>query len=195
MSRLIARILLAIFVIPLASIVYLVGWRLFQAWAWRHYYYGSPWATEEWSFIVAGALGWIFVGAWWFLLWRKSVRWTGGRIVFTLAATGLSLLMAAAVYSLVKNIVDSNFGSFIGSTCAPMLWLVGTIFAWRETRAERAERVSRSTRGAVACPTCGYNLTGLREARCPECGSQFTLDQLLAVQRDAGAAGPSELDG
>jgi predicted Zn-ribbon and HTH transcriptional regulator len=32
----------------------------------------------------------------------------------------------------------------------------------------------------MACPNCGYNLTGLREARCPECGSQFTLDELFA---------------
>ena len=38
---------------------------------------------------------------------------------------------------------------------------------------------------AIACPTCGYNLTGLREARCPECGSQFTLDQLYAAATKA----------
>lgn len=28
------------------------------------------------------------------------------------------------------------------------------------------------------CPTCGYNLTGLTENRCPECGRQFELKQL-----------------
>jgi len=33
---------------------------------------------------------------------------------------------------------------------------------------------------AIACPSCGYNLTGLSEARCPEYGSRFTLDQLVA---------------
>jgi hypothetical protein len=30
----------------------------------------------------------------------------------------------------------------------------------------------------IPCLKCGYDLTGLREARCPECGSQYTLDQL-----------------
>ncbi|MDB5303490.1 MAG: hypothetical protein JWM97_1039, partial [Phycisphaerales bacterium] len=34
----------------------------------------------------------------------------------------------------------------------------------------------------VVCPTCGYNLTGLTATRCPECGSQFTLDELMAAQ-------------
>src|SRR5438552_13839611 len=31
----------------------------------------------------------------------------------------------------------------------------------------------------VPCPSCGYNLRGLREARCPECGSSFTIEQLV----------------
>jgi hypothetical protein len=34
----------------------------------------------------------------------------------------------------------------------------------------------------VVCPLCGYNLTGLRQAACPECGDTFTLDQLAAAQ-------------
>ncbi len=28
------------------------------------------------------------------------------------------------------------------------------------------------------CPQCGYNMRGLTEAKCPECGAVFTLDQL-----------------
>ena len=48
--------------------------------------------------------------------------------------------------------------------------------------AERAERLRSSGRANIVCPTCGYNLTGLTNARCPECGGQFTLDELLAAQ-------------
>ncbi len=54
------------------------------------------------------------------------------------------------------------------------------MFCWRETRAERANRLRLMGVNAIACPSCGYNLTGLSEARCPEYGSRFTLDQLVA---------------
>ncbi len=37
----------------------------------------------------------------------------------------------------------------------------------------------------VICPACGYSLIGLREARCPECGEQFTLDELIRRQEFA----------
>lgn len=33
------------------------------------------------------------------------------------------------------------------------------------------------------CPKCGYNLHGLTENRCPECGEGFDREQLMEVQR------------
>jgi len=33
----------------------------------------------------------------------------------------------------------------------------------------------------LRCPGCGYNLTGLIENRCPECGGEFDRDRLLAL--------------
>lgn len=33
------------------------------------------------------------------------------------------------------------------------------------------------------CPKCGYNLTGLKENRCPECGKVFDPRLLRAMQR------------
>lgn len=37
----------------------------------------------------------------------------------------------------------------------------------------------------VACPSCGYNLRGLREARCPECGEAIALQVGLVEPRQA----------
>ena len=34
----------------------------------------------------------------------------------------------------------------------------------------------------VHCPSCGYSLIGLRELRCPECGTRFTIDELIRAQ-------------
>jgi hypothetical protein len=193
MSRLIARILLAIFVIPIASLVYIMTFVVYENSIRRSRAYYGP-VRVEWAFIIAGAVSWAFVGVWWFLLWRKSVRWSNARIALTGGVTAAALFAGVTIAVAVEQAVERGFGSFIGSVAAPMLWLVGSIFVWRETAAERVERAARASgRSAVTCPTCGYNLTGLSEARCPECGRQFTLDQLLAVQRDAGGGG--ELEG
>lgn len=34
------------------------------------------------------------------------------------------------------------------------------------------------------CPGCRYNLKGLAERRCPECGRRFTLDELHISEND-----------
>lgn len=37
--------------------------------------------------------------------------------------------------------------------------------------------------GPPLCPSCGYNLTGLPEPRCPECGSWFSWSQIQRHSR------------
>jgi MFS family permease len=142
------------------------------------YYYGR----EARGFGIAGAVTWMFVGAYWVLLWRKSIVWTPERRGWTFGALFGGMLVAAVVGGAMGGVVGAEFGWFIGSITAPVLWLVATVLIWRESAGERAARLANSGRDAIVCPTCGYNLTGLRETRCPECGTQFTIDQLLASQ-------------
>ena len=128
-----------------------------------------------------------FVGAYWVLLWRSEVRWNGRRIAQTGVATVIALACGAAAGCLVKIAgpwVPVQLVVLIGGGTVPIVWVLGTVLVWRETPRERAERLSARA-GAVVCPLCGYNLAGLRESRCPECGTSFTLDQLVAAQPPA----------
>ena len=178
MSHLIARLLLSMLVFPLGGLVYMivvvVAHRMLRQ-------YGLD---EAW--IIAGVVTWAFVAAYWVLLWHKSVRWETR--VGTTAGAAIGSGVIGAIIGGICNTIETGFGSFVGSTSPIILWLVATCFLWRESPAERAERLSATGRDGVVCPTCGYNLTGLNEPRCPECGSEFTLDQLLASQPSRATA-------
>jgi hypothetical protein len=191
MSRSIARILLAILLWPLAALVYMIVFFVVLE-GLHHVGYYVDRAT--YSSAVAGCVTWGFIGGYWVMLWRGGVRWTARRRGMTLLAVIGSIGVAAVVGAVMGGVVEREFGWFIASVTAPLLWVVATVLAWRESSDERAARLANSGRDAVVCPTCGYNLTGLREARCPECGTQFTIDQLLASQ-PAGAAAGTELEG
>ncbi len=137
------------------------------------------------AMVIAGILTWLFVAAYWCLLWNSSVRWNARRTVAMLLATVGAVAAATITGFIVSEIIgrhDEELGVFVGLVMAIMLWLIATVFIWRETPAERVERIKSAARATITCPTCGYNLTGLNIARCPECGSEFTLDQLLALQ-------------
>jgi uncharacterized paraquat-inducible protein A len=181
MSRLVSRILLSIFMFPLAALFYIVVMIIAEQ-SMR----GSGYRDRETSmFMVSTVLTWIVVAAYWCMLWRSGVKWNAARVAGAFGAAlgaaavgGLAGLFAASVI----GGGGSFFGVFIGGILAIILWLTATVFLWRETAAERAQRIKGSSKSAVTCPTCGYNLTGLSESRCPECGSKFTLDELLALQ-------------
>jgi hypothetical protein len=192
MSRLVSRLLLTVLMLPLGSMVYLVA-LVYYIRSTRYYYSYSGFSmrSSEMAHVCAGLVAWMFVAVYWLLLWRQTVVWTQRRVWQTgwlvLGAILAGMIIAALVWPLERTI-----GAFVGSACAPLLWVVGTIFAWRETPAESAQRLGAVARrtggGGIVCPSCGYNLTGLREARCPECGTQYTLDELFAAQPSRAAA-------
>ena len=125
--------------------------------------------------------GWFGVG--WVVVWRKVVQWTLGRVGWTIGIVFISLFAAGCYYSampLITRHSEHELGIFVGSLGWVMTWLIGTSLVWRENARERGERLRRMGIHAVACPDCGYNLTGLKEAKCPECGAVYTLDQLYA---------------
>lgn len=191
MSRLVSRILLTVLMFPLASLLYVVTLVFYLRSA--RYSYGPYYGMREvdTANIVSGLVAWIFIALYWVQLWRQSVHWSARRVRQTLWLV-LAAIVAGIVVAMIVWPIERNFGAFVGSALAPLLWVVGTIFVWRETSEESARRMGSAGRGAgLVCPSCGYNLTGLREARCPECGTQYTLDELFAAQP---ARAPAEIE-
>jgi hypothetical protein len=178
MTRSLARILLAVLLVPSAAAVYLIVWLTVEVMSWRWRLYG-----DRGAYLVAGAVTWVFAGSFWLLLWRKSVRWSVPRVAWTALAVLLAVLLAATLAVACGVLTeDRGFGYFLASVLAPLFWLIGTVCVWRETADERRQRLQGTGSEVVVCPKCSYNMAGLGEARCPECGSRFTLDQLIAEQ-------------
>jgi hypothetical protein len=176
-SQLVSRILLAMLMFPLAILVLIVTGVSFDK--------VVGYTPEDTIVFVVSGVTWAFVAVYWILVWRTTVHWTSLRMILT-ASAALGALVAGIIVGLVFNGIERHFGSFVGAASAPLLWLVATVLIWRETAAERMERL-KSSADAIVCPTCGYNLTGLTGTRCPECGTQFTLTELLASQPNKAA--------
>ena len=176
MSSLLARIMLAIFMLPSAAMVMTLVY--VTAYEWE--LIGYPYNRRS-AWIAAAIATWLFVSVYWILLWRKSVRWTQERKRMTLLSFATAAIVGAG-FGLPTRMMDRDFGFFVFTCVTTLAWLPMTVFIWRESSTERAERLSGGSESALSCPICGYNLTGLSSARCPECGSAFTIDELVRRQ-------------
>jgi hypothetical protein len=94
MSHLVARILLSIFVIPLAAIVY--GVSIIASFEILDLRSGAK------VFLTAGMATWVFVAGYWFLLWRSTVRWTSARVSASAIAVFVSFVGGSLV-GLARN--------------------------------------------------------------------------------------------
>ena len=118
------------------------------------------------------------------------VSWTARRVALTAVATALALFGGAVVALgalAVNNQVPPPIAVLLGGGTVPITWVLSTVLIWRETPAERLTRLTAHGQPALACPLCGYNLAGLTEARCPECGASFTLEQIVLARPRPGA--------
>ena len=91
---------------------------------------------------------------------------------------------------LVGFIAAKYFGSILESSFALPFWIVslmeavmwGGVLFWAlwltRGRVRRKLRQELIDNGFAICGPCGYDLRGLTESRCPECGAPFD-EQLL----------------
>jgi hypothetical protein len=180
MSQLISRILLTILIFPATVLFYCVAFLLIEELLVH---------SDEAAVVVAAVLSSAFMIAYWCLLWRRTVAWTPQRLTRTFAALGGAAAAGGVIgASMLWLFPDEQWvAAFFSIACGSVAWIILTIFVWREATDERAERL-RGSRDAVVCPNCGYNLTGLSGTRCPECGRQYTINELLAEQPARAAA-------
>jgi hypothetical protein len=178
MSQLIARLILAMLTLPLAGIVFVLGMLPLTQ---------TPGAPPGLAIAAVWALTSIFVFVYWIVLWRRMVQWSRARIIKTYIAIAASCAVSISLFVIIRAVVasipDGPIALLTGGL-TPLVFVTTTVFIWRETGEERQARIAARGFETVACLTCGYNLTGLCEARCPECGATFTLEALLAGQRD-----------
>jgi 4-amino-4-deoxy-L-arabinose transferase-like glycosyltransferase len=173
MSPLLSRVMLAMMMFPLAAMVYVIT--VVSA----HEVLGYQ--RVDWEWVLAGIVTSAFVAGYWWMLWRAGVAWTPQRRARTWGAAG-GAVVAGVVLGSACAAADDEFGLFVGTSLPPLLWVAATCFVWRSDARDVAGTAAAGDGDDVVCPACAYSLKGLREARCPECGEQWTLDQLFAAQ-------------
>jgi hypothetical protein len=188
MTRTVARLILAMLLLPCSGAVFLLLFAAFVATS-------GPGPPAVGRLLLMWSVLYAFIGAYWIILWRDMVPWNRRRVTLTAVASVLALAGGAAVALgclAVNRQVPPPIAILFGGGTVPITWVLSTVLIWRETAAERLGRLTAHGMPVIACPLCGYNLAGLTEARCPECGASFTLEQLLLARPRTGTQ-PAEL--
>ncbi len=124
------------------------------------------------GFIYLGVLYWI-----WSRHRRMRVIWIGASLTF-----GITL-----VAILVCVVVTAWFGGDEEFLVSGILLGAGGVIVAVWTHLYHRHISGRALYDetgtlALRCPACNYSMVGLKESRCPECGREYTLDELLARQ-------------
>ena len=152
--------------------------------AWSRSYGRGPSPTDELvaSTLALTSLLYIAALVW---IWTRSQR--NPRHEFW-RALWMTLLVVAAV-AVLGFFIDQTepFRYAFDVLISTLLCLGGAVVLLIWLQAVRRFVQGRPLRDPdgtldVRCPTCGYRMVGLHESRCPECGTTYTLDDLLSRQ-------------
>lgn len=140
--------------------------------------------VDEYIATIAIALGgcaWLAVLHW---IWRGAGR---GRFPLGPILATLAIAIATSVgVVLIDEAVRSSEEILMA---AAILLAVGIVFLiWLpciQRELGRRSILTDQARLNIACPACSYSMIGLRESRCPECGTNYTIDELVLAQQFA----------
>ena len=109
---------------------------------------------------------------------KVRVRWGRWRWQWLLAVVGIYTSIVVALIVFLYRAVSTSVYSY---PWTPMLvggasaGIAGWGLEWMFRRPVRDQlRRELIKRGMPICRRCGYNLTGLSDPRCPECGTSFS---------------------
>lgn len=188
MTRVVVRILTSLLCVPaIAVICVFIGAALS-----KHRRIDEDVAVTV-AFSVAPLLG---VGAW-LVVWNRMIRWSVRRKLATLAIVAAVPVLDLAVAIGTAIVLPSGSGdwSFTASMANLAIGIfawIGCLWVWSETPRERFKRIEQIGAGARVCPACRYDMSGLTNLRCPECGGVYTLAQIEDAHRRIET--PADLD-
>lgn len=130
---------------------------------------------SNWLLIVPLASISIIPVAVWFWVWGGAVRWIGVRPIIAVAVVGGLVLAVLAAFAV--SITGWFFVLTILLVTGPTLSVLGvavlTLGCWTAPPDDSP--------GVVVCPECLYDLHMQQVCRCPECGTEFTIEELIAA--------------
>jgi hypothetical protein len=107
------------------------------------------------------------------LIWRRAIDWTPRRrlaLLGIISVYAVLLLLAVGLPQILRWRTDETLMTLLSTSL-----LAAGLATWATARV--CHDPPDPTK--VPCPSCGYDLRGQRECRCPECGEQYTLGELL----------------
>lgn len=163
--------------------------------SWNRYYGWSPNPSVDYIYPDDELVGWLlalasiaFLGAsvW---IWSRPSRnravWRP--MIWTVGIVALAVLLSVWADDQLRGDTELVVAGVLMLAGAALL-VVWTAAA-RDLRRGRPLRNEQDGLPDVRCPSCDYRMVGLRESRCPECGTAYTLDELLAKQAFARPGG------
>lgn len=157
----------------------LAGFGMLGAWAWRQSTGGGYVDPEEMAIALSVAsVAWI---AALFCIWGRvrRARTIVRPSLLTIGIGIVTILGGVAIDELVRGDEEIVIGALalIAGGIVLLLWLSPIL------RMQQGKPVvDADNQVDVHCPSCGYSLIGLRDLRCPECGTRFTIDELIRAQ-------------
>ena len=183
---------------PLLAGLAFVGSYALAEWvpAWSYRWNGLVRPTDELvgAMLTFAGVGYLLALMW---VWTRGRRplhefWKAGVVTAVVAVVTTVLCIMIAESPAWRGGEEVLVGGLVclGGSGAILAWVqAGRKYARRQLTATAAD-------GALdlRCPSCGYRMVGLHESRCPECGTTYTLDELLArqpfAQRGRAAGAP-----